>query len=410
MRIEVLVDGSVEPQIYPLNKPSVSLGSGESCDVIISSTNISRKHLIIITDGDSFYVVDQGSTNGTYINEQRLVPGRRVEFTSFFPVRLGDDVLVSLLSDDDVSAGDDEAPLIPVPGESSKGRDAGESTKMISLADLKKAKTSDLQAKRSEVIAKKKTVTKKPPLKKTKRTQENQNFKLLSFLVLGVVAAIGYYNIQNKKEESALARVGEIVPKDPVVNTAPAEPAVNPSNQKKPLIPESEFYPKEKYSTLLGDLKCVTDIEKYFCEKIPGANDGKHGVVQIGTTMHIMIDGDPYIKEAREYVVHPAPDAEGKYPPEIYEPYKKVVMNTALALFWMKGFPADMDIEKIKDLKMSVVIFETWEGVTYTQRVAVAHPENIVALRKFLELSHIQNVKKIGEEAIKFTNDYYQTY
>jgi pSer/pThr/pTyr-binding forkhead associated (FHA) protein len=68
MRIEILVDGSEEPQIYPINKQKLVLGSGETCDVIIPSEQISRKHLIIAAEGDSYFVIDQGSTNGSFIN------------------------------------------------------------------------------------------------------------------------------------------------------------------------------------------------------------------------------------------------------------------------------------------------------------------------------------------------------
>ncbi len=100
MRIEVAIEGQ-EPTVHRLNKEKTLLGSSAECDVVVDAEGISRKHLIIVAQEDQFYVLDQGSKNGTFINEDRLVPGQRAEFTSFFPVRLGGLVVVSLLSDEE---------------------------------------------------------------------------------------------------------------------------------------------------------------------------------------------------------------------------------------------------------------------------------------------------------------------
>lgn len=411
MRIEILVDGSVEPQIYPINKQKLMLGSGETCDVVISSDNISRKHLMIISEGDSFFVVDQGSTNGTYINEERLVPGRRTEFTSFFPVRLGDQVLITLLSDADLSEPIDPEPLIPAPKPAAApARGGDESTKMISLADLKKAKTSDLQARRQETIKKKASTVKRAP-PKSKRAKENQNFKFLVWALVIAVAGIGYYNVKSVKEEAPVAKMGESVAADPLKPVA--EKTVTPDSAQASegrIVPDSELFDKQRYLTLVGDARCVTDIEKYFCGAIPGASDEKFGVVQIGNSIHIMIDGEPYIKEARNIVVHPPADASGNYPPEIYEPYKKTVMDTALALFFMKAWPKNLDPAMTKDVKIFIALFEIWQGTTYIQRVAAAYPEMLPKYQGFVNQIHIDNVKEVGDGALEFTKQYYKTY
>ncbi len=416
MRIEILIDGSVDPQIYPINKPKLTLGSGETCDVVISSDNISRKHLIIVNEGDSFFVIDQGSTNGSFINEERLVPGRRTEFTSFFPVRLGDQVLITLLSDDEQGAGSDEPmiPLFPKEGSQQASRGADESTRLISLADLKKAKTSDLVQKRADVIKKKATPPKKLPVK-TKRAKENDRFKTMVWISVLAIGAVGYYNIKEKKEEAKneIMEVGQVVKVEPTQATKdkiPETASTDTASDQARIIPEAQLLEKDKYLQLLVDAKCVTEMEKYFCEKIPYAKGGSYGAVQIGSTMHIVIDGDPYIKEAREYVVHPPADSSGNYPPEVYEPYKKVVMDVAIVIFLMKGIPADFDWEKIKDLKISIGIYETWQGTTYIQRVGAGYPERLKKFREVVTIENLKNVKVVGENALLFTKDYYRTY
>lgn len=429
MRIEILVDGSVEPQIYPLDKPKMMIGSGETCDIVVSSDNISRKHLMIVNEGDSYFVIDQGSTNGSYINEERLVPGRRTEFTSFFPVRLGDLVLITLLSDaDPVGEAEDTGPLIPVPKEPSisnlkkpaPSRGGDESTKMISLSDLKKAKTSDLQARR-EVISKKKAApaAKKAPVK-TKRTKENEKFKILQWIIFVAVIGIGYYNIKNVKEEKPVGKIGEVVRVDPnapketnpapaTTQTAQANPTATQTEESR-LIPDDQLIDRARYNQILADAKCITDIEKYFCSVIPGANSGQYGVVQIGTTIHILVDGAPYLAEARQYVVHPPPDASGNYPPEVYEPYKQLVMRTALAIFFIKAWPKDIDYEKIKDLKISVPMIEIWQGTTYIQMVAAGYPEMIREFTSLAKIENIHAVKEVGDGALMFTKKYYKTF
>lgn len=420
MRIEILVDGSVEPQIYPLDKPKMTIGSGDTCDIIVSSENISRKHVVIVQEGDEFFVFDQGSTNGSFINEERLVPGRKTEFTSFFPVRLGDHVLITLLSDADPLDEGQDQPLIPVPKEPEEKKSSpsrgDESTKMISLADLRKAKTSDLQAKREEITKRKASPIKNAPVK-TKRAKENQKFKLTSWLILVALVAIGYYNIKTVKEDPRIAKMGEVVTADPSDGKKPEE-EVKPTDQTQgqginldeSKIPEGPFIDKQRYLQFLTDAKCITDMEKYFCGIIPGASGNNWGVVQIGTTMHIMIDGDAFIKEARSIVVHPPPDASGNYPSEVYEPYKQTVMNTALALFLMKAWPKDIDYEKIKDMKISIGLFEIWEGQTYIQMVAVAYPEMIKKYQSIVIEDSIKNVKEIGDNALNFTKQFYKTY
>lgn len=100
MKIEVAIEGR-EPYSHPLNKEKTVIGSGDESDLVLKIKGISRKHVIVIMEEDRFYVTDQGSAGGTFINEEQLVPGQRAEFTSFFPIRLGEYVTLSLLSDEE---------------------------------------------------------------------------------------------------------------------------------------------------------------------------------------------------------------------------------------------------------------------------------------------------------------------
>jgi hypothetical protein len=61
------------------------LGRGETCEVRVDSSQASRRHAAVRAEGDQVRVRDLGSTNGTFVNGERvegeraLVPGDRIE-------------------------------------------------------------------------------------------------------------------------------------------------------------------------------------------------------------------------------------------------------------------------------------------------------------------------------------------
>jgi hypothetical protein len=62
----------IEGQRYSLNAPSIVLGRSSEADILIDDTGVSRKHLEIRTEGGSATAVDLGSTNGSFVNGQRI--------------------------------------------------------------------------------------------------------------------------------------------------------------------------------------------------------------------------------------------------------------------------------------------------------------------------------------------------
>ena len=64
-------------------------------DEIVADENVSRRHLRIVAVGDRFYVEDLNSSNGTFLNEQRLSPFEPARLDYGTKVALGDLVLVA---------------------------------------------------------------------------------------------------------------------------------------------------------------------------------------------------------------------------------------------------------------------------------------------------------------------------
>lgn len=69
-------------QSYELNKDIVTLGRDITNDIVINDPEVSRHHLRLTRGAGGFTVEDLGSTNGTFVNGQRLTGAR--------PLRPGD--------------------------------------------------------------------------------------------------------------------------------------------------------------------------------------------------------------------------------------------------------------------------------------------------------------------------------
>ncbi|RKH55126.1 FHA domain-containing protein [Corallococcus llansteffanensis] len=55
-----------------VNVPRFTLGRGPNCSLTVKSGRVSREHAVIVRVGDDFFIEDLGSSNGTWINHQRI--------------------------------------------------------------------------------------------------------------------------------------------------------------------------------------------------------------------------------------------------------------------------------------------------------------------------------------------------
>ena len=69
----VVRQGPIPSQVFELNRNEISIGRDISNDFVINDAEVSRKHAKLTLEGDRYKIEDLNSTNGTYIDGQRLI-------------------------------------------------------------------------------------------------------------------------------------------------------------------------------------------------------------------------------------------------------------------------------------------------------------------------------------------------
>jgi len=69
----VVRQGPIPGQIFELNRNEISIGRDISNDFVVNDAEVSRKHAKLTLEGDRYKIEDLNSTNGTYIDGQRLI-------------------------------------------------------------------------------------------------------------------------------------------------------------------------------------------------------------------------------------------------------------------------------------------------------------------------------------------------
>ncbi|MFC2075382.1 diguanylate cyclase [Bdellovibrionota bacterium] len=69
----VLIAGKPLGKRFPIIPPQAVIGRSSDCDVRVDVTHLSRRHAVIKIEGTTVKIEDLGSTNGTFVNDRRVL-------------------------------------------------------------------------------------------------------------------------------------------------------------------------------------------------------------------------------------------------------------------------------------------------------------------------------------------------
>lgn len=86
-----IIEGPMRGGSVPLTDNGVLIGRNPECTLVLSDDFASGRHARIYRDGDGWRIDDLGSTNGTYVGDERI--GEGTPLTEGSRVRIGQTVL-----------------------------------------------------------------------------------------------------------------------------------------------------------------------------------------------------------------------------------------------------------------------------------------------------------------------------
>jgi len=67
----------------------ISIGRDRSCNVVFNDALVSREHAVIQKIKDSYFIKDLGSTNGTFVNKQKVPNGKYIKLEKTDSIKIG---------------------------------------------------------------------------------------------------------------------------------------------------------------------------------------------------------------------------------------------------------------------------------------------------------------------------------
>jgi pSer/pThr/pTyr-binding forkhead associated (FHA) protein len=90
-RVLVVTGGPLAGTTLPLSDGAVTIGRADSSTLVVTDDYVSTNHARLMPQGDAWVLEDLGSTNGTFLDRQRVTDAVPVPLGT--PIRIGKTVL-----------------------------------------------------------------------------------------------------------------------------------------------------------------------------------------------------------------------------------------------------------------------------------------------------------------------------
>lgn len=240
------------PDIFSIDQDSFLIGNSDFCHIRISHPSISRKHLKILKKNESWFASDQGSTNGTFLQGEQLIPGEKVSLEPGVRLRLSQFAFVSL-----VEEADQFIPMRKILNE-----------KKIELETDPKSKTQiinmpQFQEQRALAVARRKKSKKEKEILEKKEKRQALSTKLKFFFLLSVIIYVSHLLNELFYEETKEMR-GQNVVKTIQSDYEKSIKSLSPFK-----ISQKSLLSHEELSKNLNKGKCLDEKYQEFCTNDP---------------------------------------------------------------------------------------------------------------------------------------------
>jgi pSer/pThr/pTyr-binding forkhead associated (FHA) protein len=282
---------NADPEVFEVpDQAELIIGSRDGCDFLISEPTISRKHLKLISEKDAFFVVDQGSTNGTFHDDERLIPGKRHEIFFEDEIVLGKKVSIQILEKSSSAKvysvrSLDEGQVSSADVISAESVVRQNTTQVISLDEFKAAQLKASAIKKKEQRQKKK--------KEIQEKEKETNYLMKVLIVCSILVVAGFFG--NKYWQSQQSKIKG----DTFVNKIQSKSLDDEIEAELEgfRIPKASLLPRSLFISSLSKPKCEKEARPV-CALMKNMQ-GQEGVIFEDNKYFVFVMADSYIKEAK---------------------------------------------------------------------------------------------------------------
>jgi pSer/pThr/pTyr-binding forkhead associated (FHA) protein len=248
-------------QEFSTDKTLVSIGRGNNCDVVLPYEGFSRRHAQIECVQGEIFVTDLGSTNGVYIDGERIPVNERTPMQSYLNLQVGPAHQIEVI---------DTENLVSIAHESSRSKSL-ESSRPKSLESSRPKSVESLFKDESPKSIKAETHNTRKFNKESASNKSKDNKLTMLVLPLLVFGGVIYYYMVRGEEPV-------VVPTAPEQIAAPATP-----------LSETTFLKSYMLESLERKKSCVGDLASW-CTDAGILDTNKEGVLLEGKSLIVYMN------------------------------------------------------------------------------------------------------------------------